>query len=145
MRAALREAQRAFDEGEVPIGAVIAREGKIIARGRNAIEKKQQAPRHAEIIAIERASRKLRNWRLTGCTLYITIEPCPMCAAAACLSRVDRIVYGSPDVLFGSCGTVYRLPQEGRLKHSPTVDGGIAEQECRALLQRFFKTLRGKP
>ncbi len=142
MKIAIREAQKAAREGEVPVGAVIVKDRKIIARGRNRIEKDKKATRHAEIVAIERASRKLGNWRLTGCTLVVTIEPCPMCAAAATLARVDRILYGAPDALFGACGTVYRIPQEG-LKYKPEVEGGLHADECRGLMQAFFKSLRG--
>ena len=142
MALSLKEARRAAKEGEVPIGAVIVRDGVLIARGRNRIEKSNSAVRHAEIIAIESASRRMKNWRLSGCTLYVTVEPCPMCAAAACLARVDRIVFGAPDALFGACGSVYRIAQEGRLKHAPVVSGGVLEAECRGLMKDFFKKLR---
>ena len=142
MDLALKEARRASEEGEVPIGAVIVRDGKVIARGRNRIEKERDATRHAEIIAIERASKKLKNWRLTGCALYVTVEPCPMCASAATLARVDRIVFGAPDELFGACGTVFSIPQSGRLKHAPKIERGERAAECRALVQEFFKSLR---
>jgi tRNA(adenine34) deaminase len=142
MDAALREAKKAQSEGEVPIGAVVVFDGNIISRGRNQIERTSCATRHAEMIALERASKKLKNWRLKGCTLYVTVEPCPMCASAATLARVDRIVYGAADELFGACGTVFSIPQGGRLKHTPRVEGGIAAEECRHLMQAFFKSLR---
>lgn len=142
MHKALQEAGKAAVEGEVPIGAVIVRDGKIVSRGRNRIERAPSAVRHAEILAIETASRKLKNWRLAGCTLYVTVEPCPMCAAAATLARVDRIVFGAPDPLFGACGSVYRIPQDGKLKHAPKVEGGVLEPECRDLMKKFFSQLR---
>jgi tRNA(adenine34) deaminase len=140
---ALKEARKAASEGEVPIGALIVRDGRVVGRGRNRIERRLCATRHAELVAIESVSKKLGNWRLTGCTLYVTVEPCPMCASAASLARVERIVYGAPDELFGACGTVYRIPQEGKLKHAPKVEGGVLEAECRALMQSFFRKLRG--
>lgn len=141
---ALREARKARACGEVPIGAVVVFQGKVVARGRNRIEQDRKATRHAEIIALEQASKKLKNWRLNGCALYVTVEPCPMCASAATLARVDRIVYGASDELFGGCGSVFSIPQSGRLKHAPKVEGGVGAGECRELMQAFFKSLRSQ-
>jgi tRNA(adenine34) deaminase len=144
MQEALKEARKAGSAGEVPIGAVVVHGGKAIARGRNRVEADRLATRHAEIIALERAAKRLKNWRLNGCTLYVTVEPCPMCASAATLARVDEIVFGAPDSLFGGCGSVYSVPQDGRLKHRPKVRAGVLESPCRDLMRDFFKILRAK-
>src|SRR5215813_11761002 len=121
MRAALAEAQRAFDEGEVPVGCVVVREGVVIGRGRNQVERMKDATAHAEIVAIGAASTALDSWRLDECTLYVTLEPCAMCAGAIVLSRVGRVVYGAIDPKAGAVGSVLNLLDEPRLNHSPAV------------------------
>ena len=143
MREALALAREAAAEGEVPVGAVIVKEGKIIATGRNRREMNKQALAHAEIEAIESACRALGGWRLFGCTLYVTLEPCPMCAGAIINARIDRLVYGAPDPKAGSCGTLtdlFALPYN----HHPETERGVLEDDCAAVLKEFFKSLRRK-
>ena len=145
MREALRLAEEAQKEGEVPIGAVVVRtaDGEIVGRGRNRRETAKNALLHAEIEAIEEACRTLGGWRLSGCTLYVTLEPCPMCAGAAINARIDRVVYGAADPKAGSCGSLtdlFSLPYN----HRPVVTGGVLEDACAQLLRSFFKALRSK-
>lgn len=144
MRKALQLAQRAADKGEIPIGCVLVREGRVIARGANEVESKLDATRHAEIIAMSRASRKLKNWRLSGCTVFVTKEPCPMCAGALALARVDRIVFGVSDPAMGGCGGKFNLVTDGSMRANIPVTGGVLGDECRKLLQKFFRSLRSK-
>ena len=144
MRRALAEAQKAYDKGEVPVGCVIVQDGKILARGHNLREEKQNALLHAEAAAIQKASRKLKSWRLCGCTLYVTLEPCPMCAGAIINARVDRVVYGAPDPKAGCAGSVtdlFALP----FNHRPQITAGVLSEECGEILRRFFKALRKRP
>lgn len=141
MKAALRLARKAADEGEVPVGAVVVCEGKIVGRGRNRRETKKNALHHAEIEAIGKACKKLGGWRLHKCDLYVTLEPCPMCAGAAVNAHVERIVYGAEDEVMGACGTavsVIRLPRAFR----PALYKGLLGEECGALLRRFFAERR---
>ena len=143
MRAALALAREAAAEGEVPVGAVIVKDGEIIATGRNRREVAKQALAHAEIEAIANACAVLGGWRLSGCTLYVTLEPCPMCAGAIINARIDRVVYGAPDPKAGSCGTLtdlFELP----FNHQPQTERGVLEDECAAVLKDFFKSLRKK-
>lgn len=143
MREALVLAREAADEGEVPVGAVIVKDGQIIATGRNRREADKHALAHAEIEAIDNACRALGGWRLFGCTLYVTLEPCPMCAGAIINARIDRVVYGAPDPKAGSCGSVtdlFVLPYN----HRPQAESGVLEEECAAVLKEFFKSLRKK-
>lgn len=143
MRAALALAREAAAEGEVPVGAVIVKDGEIIATGRNRREVAKQALAHAEIEAIANACAALGGWRLSGCTLYVTLEPCPMCAGAIINARLDRVVYGAPDPKAGSCGTLtdlFELP----FNHQPQTERGVLEDECAAVLKDFFKSLRKK-
>lgn len=143
MREALCLAREAAAEGEVPVGAVIVKDGAIIAAGRNRRETDKQALAHAEIEAIGAACAVLGGWRLFGCTLYVTLEPCPMCAGAIINSRIDRVVYGAPDPKAGSCGSLidlFELPYN----HRPTVERGVLEDECAAVLKDFFKSLRNR-
>ena len=139
------EAVRAMEDGEVPVGCVIAdANGKIIGRGHNRREREKNALAHAELEAIGEACAALEDWRLGGCSLYVTLEPCPMCAGAIINARIPRLYYGAKEEQSGSCGSVVNLFME-RYGHSPQVVGGILEEECRALMSEFFKKLREKP
>lgn len=141
MRAALDLAREAAAEGEVPVGAVIVKDGEIVATGRNRREVAKQALAHAEIEAIANACAALGGWRLSGCTLYVTLEPCPMCAGAIINARLDRVVYGAPDPKAGSCGSLtdlFELP----FNHQPLIERGLLEEECAAELKNFFRSLR---
>ncbi len=148
MDAALALAREAAADGEVPVGCVIARGGRIVGRGRNRRETGKTALGHAEIEAIADACSHLGGWRLWDCTLYVTLEPCPMCAGAIINARIPRVVYGAPDAKAGCCGSVCDLFSMN-FNHRPQVDGGIRETECAALLKEFFGqlrvTLRGRP
>ncbi|HEX7056750.1 MAG TPA: tRNA adenosine(34) deaminase TadA [Bacilli bacterium] len=142
MREAIREAKKAEDAGEVPIGAVVIHNGELIASGRNVREASNDPTGHAEMLAIREASGKLQAWRLTGCTLYVTLEPCPMCAGAILMSRLDRVVFGAYDPKAGCAGTFMNLPLDPRFNHRAEVIGGVLEQECGRLLSDFFRKLR---
>lgn len=141
MREALAMAREAASEGEVPVGAVIVRNGEIIARGRNRREKDKNALCHAELEAINEACNKLGGWRLPGCKLYVTLEPCPMCAGAVINSRIEKVYFGAYDKKAGSVKSVVNL-FDLPYNHSPEVEGGILEDECAEILSRFFKKLR---
>ncbi len=143
MYAALREAQAAADDGEVPIGAVIVRDGRIIARGHNQRERLADPTAHAEMLAITAAAAELRDWRLERCTLYVTLEPCPMCAGAIVLARIERLVFGAVDPKAGACGTLYSLTEDPRLNHRVITTGGVLEAEAARLLREFFAQQRG--
>ena len=140
MYEALLEAEKARDEDEVPVGAVIVRNGEIIARAYNTREKDKNALYHAEIKAIDEACKLLHGWRLVGCTLYVTLEPCPMCAGAIINSRIERVVYGAPDNKAGAFGTMINLTEYPLFK--PQIVGGVLETECAQLLTAFFKAKR---
>lgn len=143
MREALSLAKKAFEMGEVPVGAVAVWDGKIVGRGMNRRETDKNALRHAEISAIDEACRNLGGWRLWKCDLYVTLEPCPMCAGAIINSRVRRVIFGAADKKAGSCGSVvdmFALPYN----HRPQVTFGVLEAECSALLTEFFERLREK-
>lgn len=143
MREALAEAQKAYDQEEVPIGAVLVDEdGAVVARGHNRRESWHDATAHAELIAIQQACRDLGRWRLSGLTLYVTIEPCPMCAGAIVMSRVDRVVYGSTDAKAGACESVFNIPGHERLNHRPEMTAGVLQAECADIMKRFFKRQR---
>jgi len=142
MREAIAEARRAASCGEVPIGAVIVREGEIIARGHNLRELAKDPTAHAELIAIREASRVLGGWRLTGCTLYVTLEPCPMCAGSIILSRVDHLVIGAMDPKGGAVGSVLNIVETDAFNHQPTVTTGIEADVCSMMLKEFFRGLR---
>ncbi|MCL2058392.1 MAG: tRNA adenosine(34) deaminase TadA [Oscillospiraceae bacterium] len=142
MREALKCAGRAFDRGEAPIGAVVVHNGRVISRGYNERETKQDATLHAEMTAIRRACKKLGLWRLCGCELYVTLEPCAMCAGAIVLARLDRVVYGAADEKAGACGTVLNVVAEKALNHRPAVTPGVLGDECADILKRFFAKLR---
>ena len=141
MQAALALAKEAASEGEVPVGCVIVRNGQIVGRGRNRRETGKTALGHAEIEAIHDACKNLGGWRLWDCTLYVTLEPCPMCAGAIVNARIPRVVYGAADSKAGSCGSVCDLFAMN-YNHHPTVEKGLLEEECAALLQSFFSELR---
>lgn len=142
MRRALEYAREAFELGEIPVGCVITNSrGEIIGSGRNNREESRSALGHAELSAIDEACRTLGDWRLEGCTLYVTLEPCPMCAGAIINARIPRVVFGAREENFGSCGSVIDLFSE-RYGHRPAVYGGVLEQDCAALLRAFFQRLR---
>ena len=141
MTRAIELAKEAGAEGEVPVGAVIARNGEIIAEGRNRRETMKTALGHAEIEAIHRACEKLGSWRLSGCTLYVTLEPCPMCAGAIINARLDKVVYGAYDLKAGSVSSVTDLFNR-EYNHRPDVQEGFMENDCRKLLTEFFEKLR---
>lgn len=143
MREALALAKKAFELGEVPVGAVAVWDGKIVGRGMNLRETDKNALRHAEITAIDEACKNLGGWRLWKCELYVTLEPCPMCAGAIINSRVKRVIYGASDPKAGSCGSLTNL-FEMPYNHKPEVVSGVLEEECSALLSEFFAKLREK-
>jgi tRNA(adenine34) deaminase len=145
MRQALREAQTAYEEGEVPIGCVIAKEGKVIGRGHNRMEGLKDCTAHAEILALGAASGALGNWRLDGCTLYATLEPCPMCAGAILNGRVAKVVYGSRDKRLGALGSAYDILAGNPLNREIEVVGDVLGEECLNLLKAFFQDLRKRP
>ena len=136
-----RSAQEAAAAGEVPVGCVIVREGEIIGRGRNRREEKRSALSHAEMEAITEANAALRSWRLEDCALYVTLEPCPMCAGAILNARIPKVYYGARDSAMGACGGVLNLFMED-FPHPPALVGGILEEECRLVLADFFRGLR---
>lgn len=142
MREALREAEIALSAGELPVGCVIEKDGAIVARGHNERETTLDPTAHAEIVALRRAAKALNAWRLNGCTLYVTLEPCPMCAGAISQARVSRLVYGAPDPNQGCAGSVYRIPEDPAFSHFCPSDGGALESECRELLNCFFESKR---
>lgn len=141
MKAALKLAHRAAEEGEVPVGAVVVCDGKIVGRGRNRRETKKNALHHAEIEAIEKACKKLGGWRLHRCDLYVTLEPCPMCAGAILNARIPRVYYGARDRAMGACGGVLNLYMEP-FALTPALVGGVLADECRAVLENFFRGIR---
>jgi len=144
MRVALELAQLAAEAGEVPVGAIVVKDGEIIGRGSNAPIANHDPSAHAEIIAIRDAANKLGNYRLVDCTLYVTLEPCAMCAGAIQHARIARLVYGASDPKTGACGSVIDLMNEPRLNHHTEVTGGILALECGAVLSQFFASRRKK-
>ena len=138
MRAALREAERSAERDEVPVGCVIVRDGLVVGRGHNQVEGLKDATAHAEILAIGAASNALGTWRLNECTMYVTLEPCSMCAGAIILARVGRLVYGAFDPKAGACGSVLDVIHEPRLNHRVEVTTGVLAEECGAALRQFF-------
>ena len=141
MREALVLAAEAAEAGEVPVGCVIVRDGQVVGRGRNRREERRSALSHAETEAIAQANRALGDWRLAGCTLYVTLEPCPMCAGAILNARIPRVFFGARDRVMGACGGVMNLFME-EFPHRPALVGGVLEAECRAVLSAFFAGLR---
>lgn len=144
MREAIAEAKKAEAIREVPIGAVIVRGNRVIARGHNVREATLNPTTHAEMIAISTASQALQTWRLQGCTLYVTLEPCPMCAGAIMLARVPRVVFGASDPKAGCAGTLMNLLNDPRFNHQSTVTGGVLADDCGQMLTAFFRHLRHK-
>ena len=144
MKEALKEAQKSYKKEEIPVGAIIVKDGKIIARGHNLKETKTDPTKHAEIIAIQKACKKLQTWRLTGCTMYVTLEPCSMCAGSLIQSRLDKVVIGTMDEKTGACGSVLNLLPDYKFNHTVQIETGIMQEECKTILQQFFKELRAK-
>jgi tRNA(adenine34) deaminase len=142
MRLAIREAERALEHDDVPIGAVVVRDGEVIGAGRNERELRSDPTAHAEVLALREASRTLGSWRILDSVLYVTLEPCAMCAGAIVLARVPRVVYGTTDPKAGAAGSVLDVLGEPRLNHRPQVDGGLLAVECAALLTDFFASRR---
>lgn len=142
MSLALKEAEKALKKGEVPIGCVIVHDDRIIGRGHNLRETKNDPTLHAEIVAIKKASKKLSSWRLTNSTVYVTVEPCIMCMGAMILARVKRIVFGCYDKKSGACGSLYDISKDKRLNHRIDVISGVMKKECREMIQGFFLRLR---
>jgi len=142
MRAAIEEARAATAHGDVPIGAVVAIDGEIIARGRNERELHQDPTAHAEVLALRRAAEHVGHWRVLDATLYVTLEPCSMCAGAIVLARVPRVVFGASDPKAGACGSVLDVTGEPRFNHRPVVEGGLLAEECGEMLREFFAARR---
>jgi tRNA(adenine34) deaminase len=142
MRLALREAERALEHDDVPIGAVLVRNGELVAGAHNERELRQDPTAHAEIIALREAARLAGSWRLLDVVLYVTLEPCAMCAGAVVLARLPRVVYGASDPKAGACGSVLDVLGESRLNHRPEVAGGLLGEECGGLLSEFFASRR---
>jgi tRNA(adenine34) deaminase len=144
MKIALNEAYKAYSTDEVPVGAIIVKGDKIIARGYNLRETLKDPTAHAEIIALRKASEALGGWRLVGCTMYVTVEPCPMCAGAIVNSRLDRVVIGAKDPKMGACGSIINIAQNPSLNHRVELTWGVLEKDCSSIMKKFFKKLRRK-
>lgn len=144
MLCALKQAKKAYSLGEVPVGAVVVKDGKIIARGYNLREKSNDPTAHAELIAMKKAAKKLNSWRLSGCTLFVTLEPCPMCSGVIINSRIDKVVFGAYDEKAGCCTTLYHLCNDERFNHRAEVLGGVEQEKCASILTEFFKEKRNK-
>jgi len=144
MSEALKEASKAFEHNEVPIGAVVVHENKIIGRGHNQVEGLKDSTAHAEIIAITAAENYVNDWRLTGCDIFVTVEPCIMCVGAILSARIKNIYFGVFDPKFGACGSLYNIPHEGKMNHKAKVSSGLMADECSTLIQTFFKQKRIK-
>jgi tRNA(adenine34) deaminase len=144
MQYALDRARMAFDQEEVPVGAVIVHDGQIIGEGWNQREALEDPTAHAEMLAITQAAQSLGSWRLLDCTLYVTLEPCPMCAGAIVQARLPRVVYGTVDPKAGACHTIYSITDDPRLNHRCDVLGGVLQEPCRAILQEFFALQRSR-
>ncbi len=142
MEQALKEAEKAYKKLEVPVGAVIVKDGKIIARGYNQKETKTDTTKHAEIVAIQKASKKLKSWRLIDCEMYVTLEPCTMCAGAIVNSRIKKIYIGAMDEKTGAAGSVLNIFEDYKFNHNVEVQKGVKQQECENILKQFFKELR---
>ena len=142
MKEALKEAKKAYEKLEVPVGAVIVKDGKIIARAHNQKETKFDTTKHAEILAIQKASKKLKSWRLLDCEMYVTLEPCSMCAGAIINSRIKKIYIGTSDEKTGAVGSVFNLFTEYKFNHKVEFEKGILQEDCENILKQFFKNLR---
>ena len=144
MKRALQEAEKARTEDEVPIGAVVVLDGKIIARGHNQRENKNDPTSHAEVEAIKKACKKLSSWRIPGCELYVTVEPCPMCAGLISASRIKRVIFGTEDLKGGALNEEFNLYEKAKLNHCPEVRGGVLKEECASIIKDYFKAKRQK-
>jgi tRNA(adenine34) deaminase len=144
MRVAIDQAEIARENGDVPVGAVIVHESRLIAKAYNQREQLNDPTAHAEIIALTQAAAAVGNWHLDDCTIYVTLEPCSMCAGALVLARIDRLVYGCDDPKTGACGSLYNIVQDERLNHRLEVTSGVMENECRQQLQEFFQSRRSQ-
>ncbi|MFB3920929.1 MAG: tRNA adenosine(34) deaminase TadA [Terriglobia bacterium] len=144
MKRALREAERAFEEDEVPVGAVVVRDGDVVARAHNRPVHLKDPSAHAEVLALRRAARKLGNYRLTGCTLYVTIEPCAMCAGAIIQARLSRVVFGALDPKAGASGSALTVLNHPKLNHQVEISSGVMAEECARILREFFRGKRKK-
>ena len=142
MKEALKQAEKAYEKLEVPVGAVIVKDNKIIARAYNQKETKNNTINHAEILAIEKASKKLNSWRLLDCEMYVTLEPCSMCAGALIQSRIKKVYIGAMDKKTGACGSVLNLLEDYKFNHKVEVETGVLKNECEEILKRFFRELR---
>lgn len=142
MKEALKEAKKAYEKLEIPVGAVIVKEGKIITRAHNLKESKHDTTKHAEILAIQKASKKLESWRLIDCDMYVTLEPCSMCAGALINARIRKLYIGTLDEKTGACGSVLNLFEDYKFNHKVEVEKGIMQKECEEILKNFFKDLR---
>ena len=142
MKEALKEAKKAYEKEEVPVGCVIVKDGKIIARAHNLKETKYDTTKHAEILAIQKASKKLKSWRLIDCDMYVTLEPCSMCAGAIINSRIRKVYYGTSDEKTGAIGSVFNLLEDYKFNHKVEYQSGIMQEECEGILKEFFKYLR---
>jgi tRNA(adenine34) deaminase len=138
MMEALKEAYKAYEKGEVPVGAVIVKDGRIISKAHNLRESLRDATAHAEVLAIREACKRLNSWRLADCNLYVTLEPCPMCAGAILQARIARLVFGAMDFKAGCAGSIYNFFAAGQFNHSTDVISGIMEDECRDIMKKFF-------
>ena len=139
---ALKEAKKAYQKKEIPVGAIIVKDGKVIAKGYNIKEGKNDTTKHAEMIAIQKASKRLGEWRLLDCEMYVTLEPCAMCAGALIQSRIKKVYIGTMDYKTGACGSVLNLLEDYKFNHNVEIEYGIMQQECEKILKDFFKELR---
>ena len=144
MKEAIKQAKKAYDKEEIPVGAVIVKDGQIIASGYNKKEEKKDTTQHAEIIAIQKASRKIGAWRLQDCEMYVTLEPCAMCTGALIQARLKRVYIGTMDPKTGACGSVLNLLEDYKFNHKVEVETNIMQKECEKILKDFFKYLRSK-
>lgn len=142
MSVALNLAKKAYKKQDVPVGAIIVKDGKIIAKGYNKKERKQNATYHAEILAINKACKKLKTFRLEGCTMFVTLEPCPMCSGAIVASRLDKVCFGAYDANYGCAGSKYNFLQDKTFEHLVEVEGGVLQKECSAIIKDFFAKIR---
>ena len=142
MKLAIDQAFIAADNGDVPVGAVIVFDGRVIAKAHNQRQLLNDPTAHAEIIALTQAAEAVGNWRLNGCTIYVTLEPCPMCAGALVIARIDRLVFGCEDPKAGACGSLYNIVQDQRLNHTMDITSGVLDTECGQVLSDFFKVRR---
>lgn len=142
MKLALKEAKKAYDKGEIPVGAIIVKDDQIIAKAHNLKEMKNDTTKHAEILAIQKASKKLNSWRLENCEMYVTLEPCSMCAGALIQSRIKKVYIGTMDYKTGACGSVLNLLKDFKFNHVVDVETGILSKDCEKILKNFFKELR---